>query len=284
MPPPSIRGELGPSSSSCRPLSATVPTEPLVGGPRALEAMAPGMACSSTSSPSSAKPRRPYSEVEQMLALLDQRVTQMAHSEGARLRMVGDQVQRLMEGLQAMRVAREVQDERRLKEIRMLESNVMLDLRKAAEGRKEMEVRAGELSTHCLAEHRSWVQRTLDDEAKTHADYAREIQGEVNRLTAILEEQRVARVEVGEHCAGLIEAELKKVQCDVVAEQKLRFEAECTVQQMVERLGAKMKAEIDRERSQREAVQGKLLTLLEDACGRIEATFDFATRTHQVMI
>merc|ERR1712060_722098 len=138
-----------------------------------------------------------------------------------------------------------------------------------------MGVRANELTINCLADHRAGVQRTIGEEARSRLDYAREIEDEVNRLTGIMEDQRAARIEAGERAAGVLDAELQKVEDAVVTEQKLRFEAESTVQRMVEDLSARMVAEIQRERSQREAVQGKLLSLLEDACGRIEATFEF---------
>merc|ERR1711972_605041 len=107
-----------------------------------------------------------------------------------------------------MSVAREVQDERRLKELRLLESHLMLDLRKAAEARKEIEFRANELTINCLADHRAEVQRTIGEEARSRSDYAHEIEDEVNRLTGLLEEQRAARIAIGERVAGLLDMKL----------------------------------------------------------------------------
>merc|ERR1712232_736817 len=90
---------------------------------------------------------------------------------------------------------------------------------------------------------------------------------------SVLEEQRVARVESGERIAASLEAEFQKLQEAVAAEEKLRFEAEGTMLGMVEDVRSRMLGEIKQERVEREAVQSKLLGLLEDTCNRIESGF-----------
>merc|ERR1719265_325957 len=91
-------------------------------------------------------------EVEQMVIMLDQRVTHAIQADESKVRMQADQVQRLVEGLQAMKVAREIHEERRLKEARMIENSLQLDLQNARQARKEIESRAEDLSSSRLAE------------------------------------------------------------------------------------------------------------------------------------
>lgn len=212
-------------------------------------------------------------EIEQMVTLIDQRVTHVSQTEDARLRMLADQTQRQFEGLQAMRVAREIHEERRRKELRMIESNVMLDINNASQARAEIESKSGELSNQILAEHRQELERHKAQFEKAHEQSSRELGDEVSRIGSILEEHRASRVEYGERIAAGLEAEFHKVQEAIVAEQKLRFEAEATMLKMVEDVCSRMRGEIQQERVEREAVQGKLLGLLEETCHRIETGF-----------
>merc|ERR1712107_220710 len=98
-----------------------------------------------------------------------------------------------------------------------------------------------------------------------------ELSEEVKHITTILAEQTAARTEYGERIASSLENEFSKVQEAVMAEQKLRFEAEGTMLRMVEDVCLRLRGEIQQERLEREAVQGKLLGLLEDTCNRIES-------------
>jgi len=208
-----------------------------------------------------------------MVAMLDQRVTHATQAEEARLRMLADQTQRLLEGLQAMRVAREIHEERRLKEIRMMENNLQLDLQSARQARKEIETRAEDLASSRIAELGDELRRERLAHESVQEEYTREIGEEVRRLTAILEDQHKTRTEYGDRIVASLEGEFVKVQQAVHDEERRRYEAEGTMLRMVEDMCSGMRGEIQQERNEREAVQGKLLTLLEDTCNRIETSF-----------
>merc|ERR1712050_280595 len=104
--------------------------------------------------------------------------------------MLADQTQRLVEGLQAMRAAREIHEERRWKEKRMMENNLQLDLQNARQARKEIESRSEDLASSRLAELGDELRRKRLAHESVHEDHTREIGEEVKRLTAIFEEQR----------------------------------------------------------------------------------------------
>jgi len=212
-------------------------------------------------------------ELEQMASLLDQRVTQVSQAESARVRLLSDQTQRLLEGLQAMRVAREIHDERRQKELRLVESNAQLDVSRVAQERRELEARVDELGSSCLAEAVEEFRREERRREAQRKEVACELEDETRRLGAMLEEQRTFRIECGERVAESLEAELCKVEEAISAEQQLRCDAEETMARMVEDVRRKISWEIQHESTQRQAVQGKLLGLLEETCNRIEASF-----------
>eukprot|EP00401_Gymnodinium_catenatum_P018377 CAMPEP_0117555802 /NCGR_PEP_ID=MMETSP0784-20121206/51466_1 /TAXON_ID=39447 /ORGANISM="" /LENGTH=282 /DNA_ID=CAMNT_0005353027 /DNA_START=108 /DNA_END=956 /DNA_ORIENTATION=+ len=219
-------------------------------------------------------------EMEQMVTSIDQRVTHVHQAEDARIRMLHDQAQRLIEGLQAMRVARDIHDERRVKELQMIESNVLLDLSNARQARSELEMRVEEIGNQRIAEYHQELRSNREQQESLHAELSSEIGHEVIRIGAALEEQRAARTQYGERVAASLEDEFSKLDEAIASEQKLRFEAESTMLRMVEDVCSRMRGEIQQERLEREAVQGKLLGLLEDTCNRIEGTFTFGARTH----
>lgn len=217
-------------------------------------------------------------EAERQLVQLEQRVTQVCEVEVARTKVLADQSQRLQEGLHAMRVAREIQDERRQKELKVVESGFLIDLEKATGARIAMAAHLDEAGQTAIEECHAEVEKECQKRTAVHNDYAREIGEEVQRLAVHLEEQRTSRMEYGERIVGNLEAEFQKVHDAILSEQKLRFDAEATMLRMVEDVCGRLRGEIHKEKTQREAVQGKLLGLLEEACGRIEASFSGETR------
>lgn len=227
-------------------------------------------ACRSVASPAR---RRAPAELEQLATDLEEQVLHTTQTEEGKLRMLGDHAQRLAEALQAMRVAREIQDERHQKEMRMVESNVHLDLNGARQARHEEESRIEEAADTRLNELREALRRERSAHEAAQQDYAKELGEEVRRLSAAVDEHRESRSDYGERIASSLESEFEKVQDAIVAEQQVRFEAESTMVHMVEDVAARMRAEVQAERDEREAVQCKLLGLLEDTCGRIEGTF-----------
>lgn len=217
-------------------------------------------------------------EAERQLMQLEQRVTQVCEVEFARTKVLSDQSQRLQEGLHAMRVAREIHEERRQKELKIVENGFLKDLEKATGARIAMAAHLDEASQAAIQECHAEVAKECQKRAAVHNDCAREMGEEVQRLAVHLEEQRTSRMEYGERIVGNLEAEFQKVHDAILSEQKLRFDAEATMLRMVEDVCGRLRGEINKEKTQREAVQGKLLGLLEHACGRIEASFSSETR------
>jgi len=209
-----------------------------------------------------------------MIASLDQRVTQITQAESSRIRMLVDHVSRLTEGLQAMRVAREIQEERRQKELRILENNAQQDFVKLKKDRRDLETRVQERGDRIIAQGREEIRKFPGLGGGTDGgSCVQTISDQVHRLAGILEEQRAAREEYGERIQNSLEAEFQKLDEAMHAERKLRGEALHTMESMVQDVCARMSSEIQQEREQRETVQGKLLGLLEETCGRIEASF-----------
>lgn len=206
-----------------------------------------------------------------MVASLDQQVTKVTQVDLARSRMLVDQMQRLQEGISSFKAAREILEGRRVKDCRLLESNILHDLEKAAQDRAAMEEKLEDSCRSSFDQLQSELRRDSKRSTETLEQYSQELSEEVKRLSVILEFQRSARLEHGERTVSSLEDEFQKLHEAIVAEQQLRFDAEGTMIRMVEEMRNQMQNEIMQERAQREAVQGKLLCLLEETCHRIEA-------------
>jgi len=214
-------------------------------------------------------------EVEKRVVLLEQRIVQVKEGESSRIQTLYEQAKRLDEGLQALRVSQEIHDERRKKELKMVESNVMSDVQKAASDRQDLERRLQESTDAVVGDCRAEFLKEQSRREAVHDEYGREIGEEVQRLHVLLEKQQSTRAEYGEQIIAHLEAEFQKVHDAIVSEQQLRFEAEGMMLRMVEDVCGRLHGEIQKERSQREAVQNKLLCLLEDTCGQIEKSFSY---------
>jgi len=223
------------------------------------------------------KPREPpdsgargLASLEKSIGLLDQRVQQATQADAARLRALLDESRRLLEGLEAMRAAREIHQERREKEMRLLETNAMLDLSRASQARGEMQASVARRAETFARESLIGVREEQASLAREREACALEAGEELGRLALALEEHRHAREECGERAQGDLQAELRKAAEAVSAEHLLRREAEGAAGRRLEEVFSSVSAAIQQERAEREAGQARMLSLLEETCGRIE--------------
>merc|ERR1712228_800900 len=130
--------------------------------------------------------------------------------------MLQDSKHRLLEGLNAIVVAREINDDRKNKEMKVLESNMLLEVNNSNKMRGEIEHNFEQITAQRMAQHRTELERQREQRSAVHADLAQQLQDEVKRIAVVLEEQRVARVESGERIVASLDAEFLKLQEAVV--------------------------------------------------------------------
>mmetsp|Transcript_36794 Transcript_36794/g.78122 ORF Transcript_36794/g.78122 Transcript_36794/m.78122 type:complete len:304 (+) Transcript_36794:176-1087(+) len=262
------------------------PTEPLALQSYSSPWEADGFALSSASSrpgsgeghrsnrPASGRSHLPL-EVEQLVSEMDQRVTHLSQVESSRLRLIQDQVQKLGETLQSMRVQRQLQDDRTHQELRYLETNAEQDLSRTAADRHDFENRLEERIGKFfedLRRNRPSAAAQLAEDRSVADSVSEHVGHEVHRLSGMIREQRGAREGYGDRIEQSLEAEFHKVQEAIDAEQALRLEAQKTIERMVQDVSTRIRAEIRQERDARETVQNRLLGLLEETCSRIEGS------------
>jgi len=233
-------------------------------------------------------PRPSLQEVESAIATLDQRATQSVQADDTRVRMLTDQAQRLPEELQRLRVTKEVQVEKKLKEINKFETTFWRKLHKLREERASLRNRldiAGEkLLEHSkeeLSETRPRQEEHDHLHQQNHESFVAGLTTQIEHVQSAMEEKRVRTCELGERITDTIQTGLQEARDALEAEQRLRADTEQSLMQAMEDVYNRINAEIKEEREKREAVQNRLLGLLEQTCGRIEVSLTGLRQSEQ---
>lgn len=213
------------------------------------------------------------SQVDRMLTLMDQKVSKVQQAEQSKLQMISEQTQRLVEGLQSMAVSREILDERKTKELRMIENSLALDLNVVRQARKDAEAKCDKVMENHVGEMQNDLHQVRTMRERSFEEYDKEVADEVQRLKNELEGEKTRRDSRSQEIESHLESELGKVREAVSQEQKIRFDAEGAMLRMLEDMCVRMRGEIANERKERETMQGTLLGLLEETCQRIEHSY-----------
>lgn len=184
-----------------------------------------------------------------------------------------DQITRLHEELATERVSREILDERKTKELKLVESSVTLDLNVEKQGRKGSQgtVQKG-------IEDRCFQLRVEVTKLKKLRQTAEEKQGkvsgdEIRGMADRIETEQKACSDRMLKLQGRITAEASGIQELMTREKKVREDTENAMLKMLEDTCAKLQGEIKTERKDRETTQETLLKLLEETCARVESGF-----------
>ncbi|CAE7563158.1 unnamed protein product [Symbiodinium necroappetens] len=113
--------------------------------------------------------------MEKRVALLEQRIGQTTEGEGSRIQTLCEQAKRLQEGLHALRVSEEIHDERRQKELKVVESSMLSDLQKAASERQQAEQKHEESISSRLDDCRVELLKEQSQRETVHDDCGREV-------------------------------------------------------------------------------------------------------------
>jgi len=161
----------------------------------------------------------------------------------------------------------------------MLENMAQQEFVRLRDGGRDFEIRLQERGERILSERREEMAQLQARADADGEDYVQSISDQVYRLAGILEEQRAAREQYGERIRNSLEAEFQKVEEAIAALRQAHTDATRTMERMVQDVYSRLGGEIQQERSQREVVQNRLLGLLEDTCGRLEASLTYGSGT-----
>ncbi len=210
-------------------------------------------------------------DMELKIKQLDERVDRIFSDKGHMSR-VKDAIGRLQEGLAQQHVARDMLDEQKTKELRLVESSASLDLNAERTHRKEAENRV----LKAIDEKTFNLRMDLANDRKLREEAydrnQREVRERVAALSTSLREDRAGRDEKYQRAIRRLQEDLLAVTETIEAERKVREQSATAMFQMLEEVSTRMMEDVEGERREREATEETLLKLLEQTCSSVEMT------------
>eukprot|EP00756_Hemistasia_phaeocysticola_P024341 Hpha_TRINITY_DN15945_c1_g4::TRINITY_DN15945_c1_g4_i1::g.75419::m.75419 len=210
--------------------------------------------------------------LEQRLADLEARLADAEQREDGSWRNVHGQVDKLREALDTQQRTRDVLDDRKNKELQLLESTMQTELSAEKQERREVEQlmlrqideRIAQLRDDVLVDAR----RREGDIALRNEEISRSIEALAVKIdrTQQLGDERCSKV------ADMLREEVGRLSNILGIEKKMRETTEATMFKMLEEMCVKLQKEIALERKEREKAEEGLLRLLEDTCANVESS------------
>lgn len=201
---------------------------------------------------------------------LEGRVQNSSVSTEAKFKLLKDQISKLGETMSSERLARELLDEKKTKELKLVENNLLIDLNILKQSRKEHEgkvVKSLDEKLYGLRLELAKEKKFREEVAETQSQC---IEDNLSKLTNFVENEAVTREE---SCARLnqhVQEEILKIEDSVHIERKEREEVNGSMLKMLEDMQDRLLQEITFERQERQSTEETLLKLLEETCLRVE--------------
>jgi len=161
-----------------------------------------------------------HESFESKIKQLDERHTKNHLITEEKLKLLKDQINKLQEGMATEIVAREILDDRKNKEIKLVETNIALELNEEKQIRKEMEQRIlkkGDEKVYSLRVDVSKDQKSREDSIQRQM---KEISDQTGHLQREIEEEKKTREEINEKLVKTIGDEILKLQEMLNVEKK----------------------------------------------------------------
>jgi len=214
-------------------------------------------------------------EYEGVIRQLDDQITRDHFAADDRLKHLKDQIVKVQEGIMTEITNRELLDERKTKEIKLVENNIMLEVDSDKQSHREIQDRILQKTdekVYGLRLDAAKEQKKIDEAVE------RQTQQIIDQLAGLrqdLEVERRSREENTEVLVSRLEEEINRFEEALDTERKVREETENVLFRMLEDINTKLQSEINKEKKNREVAEEQILTLLEDTCSRIETQLRF---------
>jgi len=209
-------------------------------------------------------------EFETKIKQIDEKITSNHAYTEDKLNSFTDAVNRIDESLAAEIVARELLEERSIKEMTLVESNVALELKKEKEQNKESERKVlSKVEGKIFAVKADFAQEQHRiDEFKEEQNQI--LSEQVAQLQNELKEEQSAREQVHNTIIKSISSRINKVQETLDVERKMRNETETFLFRKIEEISLSLENQVQAEKEKRERAEQQMLRLLEEACNKFE--------------
>jgi len=209
-------------------------------------------------------------ELEFKIRHIDEKITQNHNNTEAKLKTFTADVNKLEESLAAEIIARELLQERSIKEMTLVESNLALELKNEKEQNKESERKVlSKVEGMILSVKANFAQEhdrlTQFKEEQTHL-----ISDQVSELQQGLKEAQMIREQVHNTIIKTMTNKINRLQETLEVERKIRNETESFLYRKIEEITNSLENQVHAEKDKRERGETQMLRLLEEACNRFE--------------
>merc|ERR1711865_375767 len=204
------------------------------------------------------------------LRTLDERVQNNQISERNKFNVIRNQIVKLQEGMNNERMAREMLEERKAKEFKLIENSILLDLNVEKQHRKDAE----QLLIKNIDEKCFGLRLALAKEKKKREDseefHGKLVSKKMSTIHQALNADVMERTSEGECLNKRLSHGVARLRQELTLERKVREEAEHTMLRMLEEMCGKIQDDVRLERDDRQGTEDMLLKLLEETCNRVE--------------
>jgi hypothetical protein len=201
---------------------------------------------------------------------IESRLDSAGASSDNKYKLLKDQLSRVAEGLAQERHMREAMDERKAKELKLVENNLRIDLNLLKQARKDTEGKV----TKGLDDRLYSIKVDLLKEKKLREEFEsaqeQQLEETLERLLSFSEDETVAREESCSRLEAVLTEETGKFEEEIDLEASVREETTATMMQMLRDMQERLLTEVKTEREERISTEATLLKLLEDTCVRVE--------------
>jgi len=217
-------------------------------------------------------------DVEKKIRELDDKITTNHNVIEDKIKGFDEVLTRVEETMAADLISQELLEERNLKEMKIVESNLALELQEEKQQNKESERK---VLSH--VEHQIQVvkvnfideQRRMDDLMN---EQSQAISEKVSNLHQSIRQEQAAREQTHNTIIKNIGGKLTQFKETLDAQRKKRHDNEATLLQKMEEVCAHLQKQVNYENEKRERVENQMMNLLEEACNKFESRIRYSRR------
>lgn len=183
-----------------------------------------------------------------------------------------DQLNKLSSTLASERASKDFLDERKTKELKLVENSLQIDLNLLKQGRKESEVKTLKFLEEKLYPIKLDMSKERKIRGEVYDQQSSQLSASIERLHSVVEEESSNRQEGLENLNNQILEEFQKFEEESMTERREREEANSALNKMLEDMQERLLQELITERNERENTEEILLKLLEETCQRVETS------------
>lgn len=202
---------------------------------------------------------------------LDDRIRKSHQNDEATFKLFKEQILKLQEALSSQKVARELLDDKKAAELKMLDTNINLDINVERQERKEAESEINKMFEDKMGRQRLEMNQENKNREIVESNTTSTLTDQISIIQGELFAERKNREETYDKIIKKLGNDVLRVNDVLNNEKKTREESHSGLLKMLEEMHSGLHYQINTEKRQRDETQDFLLRLLEETTARVES-------------